>query len=244
MNRDKSNALYEKAKNYIPGGVNSPVRAFGSVDKAPIFVDRADGAYIYDIDGNKYLDYISSWGPLIFGHNDPEMIETFKSSLEKGITYGVPSYIEVDMAQEIVKAYPACEMVRMVNSGTEATMSAIRTARGYTGKDKLIKFEGCYHGHSDCLLVKSGSGTLTFNAPTSLGVPEDVIKDTIVCTFNDIESVKSAINQNKDQIAAIIIEGVPGNMGVVPPCPDFLKQLRKLTKDEGILLILDEVITG
>ena len=230
MIRDISNALYEKANKYIPGGVNSPVRAFGSVDKAPIFVDRADGAYIYDIDGNKYLDYISSWGPLIFGHNDPEMIETFKSSLEKGITYGVPSYIEVDMAQEIVKAYPACEMVRMVNSGTEATMSAIRTARGYTGKDKLIKFEGCYHGHSDCLLVKSGSGTLTFNAPTSLGVPE--------------ESVKSAINQNKDQIAAIIIEGVPGNMGVVPPCPDFLKQLRKLTKDEGILLILDEVITG
>ncbi len=244
MNRYKSNALYEKAKNYIPGGVNSPVRAFGSVDKAPIFVERADGAYIYDIDGNKYLDYISSWGPLIFGHNDPEMIQIFKSSIEKGITYGVPSYIEVDMAEEIVKAYPACEMVRMVNSGTEATMSAIRTARGYTGKDKLIKFEGCYHGHSDCLLVKSGSGTLTFNSPTSLGVPQDVIKDTIVCTFNDIESVKTAIIENKNQIAAVIVEGVPGNMGVVPPKPDFLKQLRKLTEDEGILLILDEVITG
>ena len=244
MNREKSIALFEKAKKYIPGGVNSPVRAFGSVDKSPIFVDRSDGAYIYDIDGNKYLDFISSWGPLIFGHNDPEMIETFKTSLEKGITYGVPSYIEVDMAEEIVNAYPSCEMVRMVNSGTEATMSAIRTARGYTGKDKLIKFEGCYHGHSDCLLVKSGSGTLTFNSPTSLGVPQDVIKDTLVCIFNDIESVKSTIEANKNQIAAIIIEGVPGNMGVVPPDPAFLKQLRELTKDEGILLILDEVITG
>lgn len=244
MNNNNSKLLFEKAKQIIPGGVNSPVRAFGSVDSSPIFVEKADGAYIYDIDKNKFLDFISSWGPLIFGHNDPVMKEEFKSALEKGITYGVPSKVEVEMAEELTSAYPSCEMVRMVNSGTEATMSAIRAARGYTGKDKFIKFEGCYHGHSDCLLVKSGSGALTYNAPTSLGVPADVIKDTIVCEYNNIQSVKSEIEKNAGQIAAVIIEPVAGNMGVVAPEPEFLNQLRELTKANGIVLIFDEVITG
>ncbi|MBP2027699.1 glutamate-1-semialdehyde 2,1-aminomutase [Acetoanaerobium pronyense] len=244
MERTNSNNLFEIAKNFIPGGVNSPVRAFGSVDKAPIFVEKGEGAYLYDVDGNKYIDFISSWGPLIFGHSDSEMRSAFIEALDKGVTYGLPSAIEVEMAKEISDAYPACEMVRMVNSGTEATMSAIRTARGYTGKDKFIKFEGCYHGHSDCLLVKSGSGTLTYNAPTSLGVPKDVIKDTIVCEFNSIESVQNAIDENKGEIAAVIIEPVPGNMGVVPPTQKFMEDLRELTKKEGIILIFDEVITG
>ena len=176
MNRELSLSTFEHAKKIIPGGVNSPVRAFGSVDTFPIFVQKSNGAYIYDVDGNKYLDYISSWGPLIFGHNDEDIKTEFIKAIENGITYGVPSYVEVEMAQMITDAYPACEMVRMVNSGTEATMSAIRVARGYTGKKKIIKFEGCYHGHSDSLLVKSGSGTLTFNTPTSLGVPDEFIK--------------------------------------------------------------------
>lgn len=244
MNRNNSKQLFEKAKKIIPGGVNSPVRAFGAVDSAPLFIEKADGAYIYDVDSNKFLDYISSWGPLIFGHNDPVMKEEFKSALDKGITYGVPSSIEVDMAEVLTQAYPSCEMVRMVNSGTEATMSALRAARGYTSRDKFIKFEGCYHGHSDCLLVKSGSGTLTYNAPTSLGVPSDVIKDTIVCEYNDIDSVKKAIEKNAGQIAAVIIEPVAGNMGVVVPDIEFLKELREITKQNGIVLIFDEVITG
>lgn len=244
VNREGSKEMFERAKKVIPGGVNSPVRAFGSVDTAPIFVDRAQGAYLYDVDGNRYLDYISSWGPLIFGHSDEEMREAFKEALQKGVTYGVPSTVEVEIAERITAAYDGCEMVRMVNSGTEATMSAIRVARGYTGRNKLIKFEGCYHGHSDCLLVKSGSGTLTFGTPTSLGVPEEVVKDTIVCEFNDIESVKHAVEEYRGQIAAVIIEPVPGNMGVVVPDLSFMKELRELTRREEILLIFDEVITG
>lgn len=244
MKREQSNHFFQKAKKVIPGGVNSPVRAFGSVDTAPIFVDRAEGAYIYDVDGNAYLDYVSSWGPLVFGHSDPQMKEEFKKALEKGITYGVPSTVEVEIAEIITQAYKGCEMVRMVNSGTEATMSAIRTARGYTGKNKFIKFEGCYHGHSDCLLVKSGSGTLTFNSSTSLGVPQEVVKDTLVCEFNSIESVQKVIDQNQGEIAAVIIEPVPGNMGVVKPQLEFMKQLREITAKENIILIFDEVITG
>lgn len=241
MNRELSLSTFEYAKKIIPGGVNSPVRAFGSVDTFPIFVQKANGAYIYDVDGNKYLDYISSWGPLIFGHNDEDIKSEFIKAIENGITYGVPSYVEVEMAQMITDAYPACEMVRMVNSGTEATMSAIRVARGYTGKKKIIKFEGCYHGHSDSLLVKSGSGTLTFNTPTSLGVPDEFIKNTVVCRYNDINSVIDAID---DDIAAVIIEPVAGNMGVVAPSENFMKELRKITRQKNIILIFDEVITG
>lgn len=241
MNRELSLSTFEHAKKIIPGGVNSPVRAFGSVDTFPIFVQKANGAYIYDVDGNKYLDYISSWGPLIFGHNDEDIKSEFIKAIENGITYGVPSYVEVEMAQMITDAYPACEMVRMVNSGTEATMSAIRVARGYTGKKKIIKFEGCYHGHSDSLLVKSGSGTLTFNTPTSLGVPDEFIKNTVVCRYNDINSVIDAIDED---IAAVIIEPVAGNMGVVASSESFMKELRKITRQKNIILIFDEVITG
>jgi glutamate-1-semialdehyde 2,1-aminomutase len=210
----------------------------------PVFVKRAKGSYIYDSEDNKYLDYISSWGPMIFGHCDEELNEVAIEALKNGISYGVPSGVEVEMAEIITDAYKGCEMVRMVNSGTEATMSAIRTARGYTKKDKIIKFEGCYHGHSDCLLVKSGSGALTLNVPTSLGVPADFVKHTLVCEYNNIESVKKEIENNKNEIACVIIEPVPGNMGVIAPDMEFMKQLRKITEENNILLIFDEVISG
>ncbi|MBP1926167.1 glutamate-1-semialdehyde 2,1-aminomutase [Sedimentibacter acidaminivorans] len=241
---NKSNELFEKAVKVIPGGVNSPVRAFGSVNMNPIFIRNAKGSYIYDVDGKKYIDYISSWGPMIFGHCDEELNKVAINALEKGVSYGVPSDVEVEMAEIITQAYKGCEMVRMVNSGTEATMSAIRVARGYTGKDKIIKFEGCYHGHSDCLLVKSGSGTLTFNVQTSPGVPVDTVKHTLVCEYNNIDSVKETIEKNKGEIACIIIEPVPGNMGVVAPNIEFMRELRKITEDNNIVLIYDEVITG
>ncbi|MDF2676573.1 MAG: hemL [Bacillota bacterium] len=241
---NNSKRLFERAKEIIPGGVNSPVRAFGSVDMDPVFVKKAKGSYIYDSEDNKYLDYISSWGPMIFGHCDEELNEVAIEALKNGISYGVPSGVEVEMAEIITDAYKGCEMVRMVNSGTEATMSAIRTARGYTKKDKIIKFEGCYHGHSDCLLVKSGSGALTLNVPTSLGVPADFVKHTLVCEYNNIESVKKEIENNKDEIACVIIEPVPGNMGVISPDMEFMKQLRKITEENNILLIFDEVISG
>lgn len=244
MKHETSNLLFNKASKLTPGGVNSPVRAFKSVGINPIFVKKAQGSYIYDVDDNKYIDYISSWGPLIFGHSDEQIKAEFIKAIDNGITYGLPSYIEVEMAQLITEAYKACEMIRMVNSGTEATMSAIRVARGYTSKNKIIKFEGCYHGHSDCLLVKSGSGLVTFNSPTSLGVPSEFIKDTIICRYNDINSVKSAIEQNYNEIAAVIIEPVAANMGVVAPSENFIKELRQITKKENIILIFDEVITG
>lgn len=244
MNREKSLEAYNKCKELIPGGVNSPVRAFHSVDTFPIIVEKTNGQYIYDIDGNRYIDYICSWGPMILGHNDEDIKKEMIKAIENGVTYGVPSYVELEMAQMITDAYPACEMVRMVSSGTEATMSAIRVARGFTGKNKIIKFEGCYHGHSDSLLVKSGSGTLTFNTPTSLGVLPSFVENTIVCTYNDIESVKNAISENKNEIACVIIEPVAGNMGVVAPDIDFMRELREITKKENIILIFDEVITG
>lgn len=235
--------LYERAKKVIPGGVNSPVRAFGSVHLDPIFFTRAQGCKLYDTEGKEYIDYIGSWGPMILGHERKDLMEKAKTYLDEVITLGLPSAVEVDMAEAFTKA-TGTEMVRMVNSGTEATMSAIRLARGYTGRDKIIKFEGCYHGHSDGLLVKSGSGTLTYNAPTSLGVPQDVIKDTLVCRYNDLEDVKAAFKENPGEIACIIIEPIAGNMGVVVPDQDFLQGLRDLCDQEKSLLIFDEVITG
>ena len=235
--------FFDTAKEYLPGGVNSPVRAFGSVDREPLFVQSAKGPYIYDRNGSQYIDYIGSWGPMILGHGREDLIELAKGYLEEGITFGLPTEVEVEMAKYFTKAV-GCEMVRMVNSGTEATMSAIRLARGYTGRDKIIKFEGCYHGHSDGLLVKSGSGTLTYNAPTSAGVPKEIIQNTLVARYNDIENIKELISQNPDSIACIIIEPIAGNMGVVPAKKDFMQELRKITQENGILLIFDEVITG
>ncbi|NLY21258.1 MAG: glutamate-1-semialdehyde 2,1-aminomutase [Tissierellia bacterium] len=236
-------SLYNKAKSLMPGGVNSPVRAFGSVKREPIFIHSAKGPYVYDVDGKQYIDFITSWGPMILGHGREDLIEKAKVYLEEGLTFGLPSDIEVEMA-ELVTSATDTDLVRMVNSGTEATMSAIRLARGYTGKKKIIKFEGCYHGHSDSLLVKSGSGTLTFNTPTSAGVPEDTIKHTIVCRYNDIDDVKKAIESNKDDIACVIIEPIAGNMGVVPGNYKFMQELREITSENGIVLIFDEVITG
>ncbi|WP_142414910.1 glutamate-1-semialdehyde 2,1-aminomutase [Hathewaya massiliensis] len=240
----RSEELFEEAKKYIPGGVNSPVRAFKSVGLNPIFVDRAKGARIYDVDGNEYIDYICSWGPLILGHSNEELIKGFEDIVSRGTSYGVPTEIEVKMAKFIVEAYSSIDMVRMVNSGTEATMSALRVARGYTKRNKIVKFEGCYHGHSDALLVKSGSGTITFGVPTSPGVPADTVKDTLVCTYNDIESVEKIFKEQGEDIAAVIVEPVGGNMGVVPATKEFLQYLRDITKKYGSVLIFDEVITG
>jgi glutamate-1-semialdehyde 2,1-aminomutase len=244
MKREKSEKLFIEAQKVIPGGVNSPVRAFKSVNMPPVFIERGKGAKIYDVDGNVYTDYICSWGPLILGHASPIYYQGIQEALEKGCSYGAPTAIEVEMAKMITEAYPSMEQVRMVNSGTEATMSALRLARGFTGRDKIIKFEGCYHGHGDALLVKSGSGTLTFGVPTSAGVPQGTAKDTLVAVYNDLESVKALFAENQGEIAAVIVEPVAGNMGVVPPDMAFMKGLRELTQNEGALLIFDEVITG
>lgn len=243
MNHEKSKALFEEACTYIPGGVNSPVRSFSSTQSTPVFVDHASGSHVVDVDGNDYIDYICSWGPMILGHAHPLLTSHMQEIMEKGISYGLCAPKEVELAKLICEAY-GIDMVRMVNSGTEATMSAIRVARGYTGKDKIIKFEGCYHGHSDCLLVKSGSGALTFGVPTSPGVPADIVKNTLVATYNDITSVEDIIHSNKGEVAAIIIEPIAGNMGVVPATPTFLKALRELCTKEDIVLIFDEVISG
>lgn len=244
MKHTRSVELFESANHVIPGGVNSPVRAFQSVGMPPVFVDHGQGSKIWDVDGNVYTDYICSWGPLILGHSSPVYYEGIETALKKGNTFGAPTEIEIEAAKLITEAYPSMDMVRMVNSGTEATMSAIRLARGYTGREKFIKFEGCYHGHSDSLLVKSGSGTLTFGVPTSPGVTAGNAKDTLVATYNDLDSVKKLFEENKGEIACIIIEPVAGNMGVVPPDIEFMKGLRRLTEEEGALLIFDEVITG
>lgn len=240
---NKSKEIYQEAKKYIPGGVNSPVRAFKSVGLDPVFIERGKGAHIYDVDGNKYLDYICSWGPLILGHSNELVTEGIAEVIARGTSYGVPTKIEVEMAKEICEAYGPIDMVRMVNSGTEATMSALRVARGYTNKDKILKFEGCYHGHSDALLVKSGSGTLTYGVPTSPGVPADTVKDTLVGKYNDIENLNEIFKANND-IAAVILEPVAGNMGVVTPSMEFLKELRRLCTENNTVLIFDEVITG
>jgi glutamate-1-semialdehyde 2,1-aminomutase len=244
LNFEKSKETYEEGLKYIPGGVNSPVRAFKSVATGPVFIKKGYGSQIEDEDGNIYIDYIGSWGPAILGHSNEELLEGIEDIIKDGLSFGLPTKIEVDMAKLIVDSYPAIDMVRMVNSGTEATMSAIRVARGYTGKNKIVKFEGCYHGHSDSLLVKSGSGTITYGVPTSLGVPEDIVKHTIVCRYNDIEDIRKTFDEYGRDIAAIIVEPVAGNMGLVPADQEFLDELSKITKANDSLLIFDEVITG
>ena len=244
MNHKKSEELYKEAVKYIPGGVNSPVRSFNSVGISPIFAKKAHGSKITDVDGNEYIDYICSWGPLMLGHSNEEISKGMEEVVSNGISFGLATEIEVEMAKMIVEAYPAIDQVRMVNSGTEATMSALRVARGYTGRNKILKFEGCYHGHSDGLLVQSGSGTLTFGVPTSPGVPADVVKNTLVCRYNDIEDVRRVFKEQGDDIAAVIVETVSGNMGVVPGTQEFIQGLRDICTEYKSVLIFDEVITG
>lgn len=244
MKNEKSKAIYKEAVKYIPGGVNSPVRAFKSVGLDPIFIDHGTGSQITDVDGNTFIDYVCSWGPLMLGHSPEELVKGIEDVVRKGTSYGVPTQIEVEMAKLIVEAYPAIDKVRMVNSGTEATMSALRVARGYTGRNKILKFEGCYHGHSDALLVKSGSGTLTYGIPTSPGVPEDVVKHTLVGRYNDCDNVREIFKEQGHDIAAIIVETVAGNMGVIEGKQEFLQTLRDVCDEYGTVLIFDEVITG
>lgn len=241
---NKSQRLFEEAQAVIPGGVNSPVRAFNGVDGTPLFIERAEGAYIYDADGKAYVDYVGSWGPMLLGHNNPTIRNAVIDAVQRGLSFGAPTEMEVKMAELVCELVPSMDMVRMVNSGTEATMSAIRLARGFTQRDKLIKFEGCYHGHADHLLVKAGSGALTLGQPNSPGVPEDVVRHTLTCTYNDLDSVRQAFEQYPQQIACIIVEPVAGNMNCVPPQPGFLAGLRALCDEFGALLIIDEVMTG
>jgi glutamate-1-semialdehyde 2,1-aminomutase len=244
MNHEKSAALFAEAKQIIPGGVNSPVRAFKSVGCDPIFISRAEGSRIYDVDGNGYIDYVGSWGPMILGHCHPKVVEAIVQAANSGASFGAPTEKEIVLAEMVREAYPNVEMVRMVSSGTEATMSAIRLARGCTGRDKILKFDGCYHGHADSLLVKAGSGAATFGVPTSPGVPADFAKYTLTATYNDLEEVKQLAAANKGEIACIILEPIAGNMGCVAPRPGFLEGLRALCDAEGIVLIIDEVMTG
>lgn len=244
MNWKKSHKLYERACELIPGGVNSPVRAFRAVGGTPIFIERAQGSKIYDVDGNVYIDYVLSWGPLILGHSHPKVVRALKKAIEKGTSYGAPTQLEIELAELVLKAYPSMDKVRMVNSGTEAAMSAIRLARGFSGRDKIVKFEGCYHGHADGLLVKAGSGAATFGVPDSPGVPKSYAKNTVTLPFNDLKALRAVIKNEWKSIACVIIEPVVGNMGCVLPKPGYLESLRKLTKDYGIVLIFDEVMTG
>ena len=241
---DNSKALFQEAKQYIPGGVNSPVRAGKSVGIDPPFIAKAKDCFIWDIDGKQYIDYVSSWGPMILGHAHHDVIAAIEKKLPLGTSYGAPTRLEVEMARTIVEMVPSIEMVRMVNSGTEAAMSAIRLARGFTGRDKIIKFDGCYHGHADCLLISAGSGIATLGIPGSPGIPANLAKDTISIPFNDPEAVKKTFDKFGSEIAAVIVEPVPGNMGIVIPEKDFLTNLRALTSKNGSLLIFDEVISG
>ncbi|MEC6883103.1 glutamate-1-semialdehyde 2,1-aminomutase [Photobacterium piscicola] len=241
---NKSADLFAKAQQKIPGGVNSPVRAFAGVGGTPLFIERADGAYIFDADGNAYIDYVGSWGPMILGHNHAAIRDAVINAAQQGLSFGAPTAMEITMAELVSELVPSMEMVRMVSSGTEATMSAIRLARGFTGRDKILKFEGCYHGHADCLLVKAGSGALTLGQPSSPGVPADFAKHTLTATYNDLNSVREAFMAQPDQIACIIVEPVAGNMNCIPPVPGFLEGLRKICDEFGALLILDEVMTG
>ncbi|MFZ5595596.1 MAG: glutamate-1-semialdehyde 2,1-aminomutase [Bacillota bacterium] len=244
MQRTNSVLYFEEAKKYIPGGVNSPVRAFRSVGLNPVYIQRGSGAILTDVDGNEYIDMVGSWGPLILGHLHPEVTGAVRGCLETGTSFGAPTEGETVLAGMIVEAMPSVEMVRLVNSGTEAAMSAVRLARAYTGRKKILKFEGCYHGHADVFLIKAGSGALTHGVPTSPGVPPEIADDTINASFNDLENVRDIFKARGEQIAAVIVEPVPGNMGVVPPNDGFLKGLRKITEEYGSLLIFDEVITG
>lgn len=239
-----SEELFDRAVKVIPGGVNSPVRAYGAIGIAPRFIDRADGCHIYDVDGKEYVDYIDSWGPMILGHNFPEVKESVLKACEKGLSFGCATAIEVEMAEFICDHIPHVDMVRMVNSGTEAVMSAVRVARGFTGKNKIIKFAGCYHGHSDSMLVSAGSGVMTSGVPDSAGVPKGCTEDTMTAVYNDLDSVRALMEQADGQTAAVIVEAVGANMGVVPPKKGFLEGLRKLCDEYGALLIFDEVITG
>jgi glutamate-1-semialdehyde 2,1-aminomutase len=244
MSRKKSIGLYHRALEMIPGGVNSPVRAFKAIGIPPIFIDHARGSKIWDVDGNEYIDYVGSWGPMILGHAHPTIVAALKRIVPKGTSFGAPTLLEIGLALRVKKAFPSMELLRMVSSGTEAVMSAIRVARGYTGRDNILKFEGCYHGHGDSLLVKAGSGATTFGIPDSLGVPEDLAKLTLTASYNDLEGVRRLVNQYPRQIACIIVEPVAGNMGVVLPERGFLEGLRKVCDEEGIVLLFDEVITG
>ncbi len=240
----KSAELYQKAQKTIPGGVNSPVRAFNGVGGSPIFVEKADGPLIFDADGKSYIDYVGSWGPMILGHNHPAIRNAVIEAAHRGLSFGAPTEVEVEMAELVSKIVPSMEQLRMVNSGTEATMSAIRLARGFTGRDKIVKFEGCYHGHADSLLVKAGSGALTLGQPSSPGVPADFAKYTLTATFNSVESVQALFDANKGEIACIIVEPVAGNMNCIPPIEGFHEGLREICDKEGALLIFDEVMTG
>jgi len=240
----QSESLYTAARQVIPGGVNSPVRAFTGVGGVPLFIERADGAYLFDVEGKAYIDYVGSWGPMILGHNHPAIRNAVIEAVSRGLSFGAPTEMEVKMAELVTELVPTMDMVRMVNSGTEATMSAIRLARGFTGRDKIIKFEGCYHGHADCLLVKAGSGALTLGQPNSPGVPADFAKHTLTCTYNDLASVREAFTRYPEEVACIIVEPVAGNMNCIPPNDDFLPGLRALCDEFGALLIIDEVMTG
>ncbi|CDZ94553.1 MULTISPECIES: glutamate-1-semialdehyde 2,1-aminomutase [Pseudomonadaceae] len=240
----RSEILFASAQNHIPGGVNSPVRAFRSVGGTPLFLKHAEGAYVTDEDGKRYVDYVGSWGPMILGHSHPEVLDSVRRQLQHGLSYGAPTAMETEMAELVCSMVPSMEMVRMVSSGTEATMSAIRLARGYTGRDSIIKFEGCYHGHSDSLLVKAGSGALTQGVPSSAGVPADFAKHTLTLTYNDLAEVEATLAEKGEQIACIIVEPVAGNMNCVPPAPGFLEGLRSLCDKHGVVLIFDEVMTG
>ena len=244
MNIEKSKQLFEQSKLYYPGGVNSPVRSFNAVGGNPIFFQKAKGARLYDVDGNSYIDYIGSWGPMILGHAEPEVVARVTEALENSFSFGAPTAIEAEIGQVITAMAPGVSKIRMVNSGTEACMSAIRLARAYTKKDKFIKFEGCYHGHANEFLIKAGSGLSTFGFPSSPGVTEGSARDTLVATYNDLSSVEELLNDNKDEIAAIIIEPVAGNMGCIPPAEGFLEGLRTLCDTHNMLLIFDEVMTG
>lgn len=240
----RSQQLFEEAKHYMPGGVNSPVRAFGSIGETPRFIARADGAYLWDEDGRQYIDYVGSWGPMLLGHNHPEILQSVLDACKRGLSYGAATKIETETAKLICEMVPSVEMIRMVNSGTEAVMSAVRTARGYTRRNKIIKFTGCYHGHSDGLLVKAGSGSMTHGVPDSAGVPKGCTQDTLLASYNHLDSVREHFEREGGQIAAVIVEPVAANMGVVLPKPGFLQGLRELCTRYGALLIFDEVITG